>query len=195
MKSEAENACSSRRDENSLFVLTKKFIKLISTSPDNFINTNRAAEVLGVGKRRIYDITNVLEGLGMLSKWSVNSVKWTGSNIDEILSSDISEKYAEDLAAAKNEEEIALDKEIDELNREIQELSMNDKNLDNAYVTFEDLYNLRIFKNKLVFAVKAPSDTSMEYPRYQKGSYRLKIMTEKGQISVYYVSNENKIAN
>lgn len=195
MKSETETACSSRRDENSLFVLTKKFIKLISTSPDNFINTNRAAEVLGVGKRRIYDITNVLEGLGMLSKWSVNSVKWTGSNIDEILSSDISEKYAEDLATAKNQEEIALDKEIDELNREIQELSMNDRNLDNAYVTFEDLYNLKIFKNKLVFAVKAPSDTSMEYPRYQKGSYRLKIMTEKGQISVYYVSNENKAAN
>lgn len=186
MKSEAEHAVSSKRDENSLYTLTRKFIRLINSSPEHHINMTHAAELLNVGKRRIYDITNVLEGLGMISKWSVNSVKWVGKSVDELLSSEPNEVPEE----AANEEERALDEEIEALNREIAELSENQQNLDNAYVTYEDLQNLKIFKNKLVFALKAPTDTTMEYPRYQKGAYRLRIMAEKGQISVYYVNND-----
>jgi hypothetical protein len=34
---------------------------------------------LGVQKRRIYDITNVLEGIGLVEKKSKNTVHWTGA--------------------------------------------------------------------------------------------------------------------
>lgn len=37
----------------------------------------KAAELLEVKqKRRIYDITNVLEGIGLIEKESKNSIKW-----------------------------------------------------------------------------------------------------------------------
>lgn len=37
----------------------------------------QAAELLNVSqKRRIYDITNVLEGIGLIQKQSKNSVQW-----------------------------------------------------------------------------------------------------------------------
>lgn len=52
------------RQDNSLSVLTKKFVDLIKQSPDNTIDLNYAVEKLKVQKRRIYDITNVLEGIG-----------------------------------------------------------------------------------------------------------------------------------
>lgn len=191
MKSEIENAQSSKRDENSLFVLTKKFIKLIYHTSEQHINMTQAAQILQVSKRRIYDITNVLECLGMISKWSVNSVKWTGGNADEILS-EPQDLGTEDPLKGVSNEELALNLEIDALNKEISDLSSNQKNLENAYVTYNDLQNLKIFDNKLVFAVKAPSDdTVIEYPRYQKGAYRLRIMSEKGLISVFYVNDEN----
>lgn len=48
------------RQDNSLSVLTKKFVKLIQESPDNTLDLNNAVERLNVQKRRIYDITNVL---------------------------------------------------------------------------------------------------------------------------------------
>ena len=35
-----------------------------------------AAEQLGVQKRRIYDITNVLEGIDLISKKSKNNIEW-----------------------------------------------------------------------------------------------------------------------
>lgn len=51
-----------KRHENSLGVLTRKFIDLIQSSPDTTLDLNEAVCVLKVQKRRIYDITNVLEG-------------------------------------------------------------------------------------------------------------------------------------
>lgn len=193
MKNEIENAQSSKRDENSLFVLTKKFIKLIYHTSEQHINMTHAAQILQVSKRRIYDITNVLECLGMISKWSVNSVKWTGGNADEILSFDAQEIEPDESRKGVSKEEKDLDLEIEMLNKEIADLSANQRNLENAYVAYDDLQKLKIFKSKLVFAVKAPTDDLIiEYPSYQKGAYRLKIMTEKGQISVFYVNDENE---
>jgi hypothetical protein len=34
--------------------------------------------VLNVQKRRIYDITNVLEGIGLISKECKNNIRWSG---------------------------------------------------------------------------------------------------------------------
>lgn len=51
------------RQDNSLGVLTKKFVSLIKSSPDHTIDLNEAVKELNVQKRRIYDITNVLEGI------------------------------------------------------------------------------------------------------------------------------------
>ena len=43
-------------------MLTKKFIQLIKSAPNLTIDLNEAVRELNVQKRRIYDITNVLEG-------------------------------------------------------------------------------------------------------------------------------------
>jgi E2F/DP family winged-helix DNA-binding domain len=43
------------------------------------IDLNEAAEQLQVQKRRIYDITNVLEGVGLIEKRSKNVIAWRGA--------------------------------------------------------------------------------------------------------------------
>jgi transcription factor E2F3 len=58
----------SGRADNSLGVLTKKFVALIQNAEGNCIDLNDAVTMLGVQKRRIYDITNVLEGIGLIQK-------------------------------------------------------------------------------------------------------------------------------
>jgi hypothetical protein len=45
------------RYDSSLGLLTKKFVQILRSSPDNSLDLNRAASELGVQKRRIYDIT------------------------------------------------------------------------------------------------------------------------------------------
>jgi hypothetical protein len=50
------------RYDTSLGLLTRKFIELLQESPDGVVDLNVASTKLSVQKRRIYDITNVLEG-------------------------------------------------------------------------------------------------------------------------------------
>lgn len=53
---------SRQRQENSLGELTKNFINYIKAQEGREININEVVKELKVKKRRIYDITNVLEG-------------------------------------------------------------------------------------------------------------------------------------
>ncbi|KAJ1176044.1 hypothetical protein NDU88_001328 [Pleurodeles waltl] len=69
------------RYDTSLGLLTKKFIQLLSESEDGVLDLNLAAEMLRVQKRRIYDITNVLEGIQLIRKKSKNNIQWMGTGI------------------------------------------------------------------------------------------------------------------
>ena len=67
-----EKSKSKARHDNSLSVLTKKFVDLIKKSENNTIDLNETVSQLSVQKRRIYDITNVLEGLLM----QINEIRY-----------------------------------------------------------------------------------------------------------------------
>ena len=64
--------------DSSLGVQTKKFVLLLNlaSSHNSDLDLNFAAELLGVQKRRIYDITNVLEGIELIEKRSKNHYAW-----------------------------------------------------------------------------------------------------------------------
>jgi transcription factor E2F3 len=66
------------RYDSSLGLLTKKFIHLVQNAEGGMLDLNQAAEKLSVQKRRIYDITNVLEGIGLIEKRSKNHIAWCG---------------------------------------------------------------------------------------------------------------------
>uniref|UniRef100_A0A3Q3W4E3 E2F/DP family winged-helix DNA-binding domain-containing protein n=1 Tax=Mola mola TaxID=94237 RepID=A0A3Q3W4E3_MOLML len=73
------------RYDTSLGLLTKKFVDLLAQSPDGVLDLNLAAETLQVvQKRRLYDITNVLEGIHLIKKKSKNNIQWMGCSLLEV---------------------------------------------------------------------------------------------------------------
>ncbi|KAI5938945.1 Transcription factor E2F5 [Manis javanica] len=69
----------SSRHEKSLGLLTTKFVSLLQEAKDGVLDLKAAADTLAVRqKRRIYDITNVLEGIDLIEKKSKNSIQWKG---------------------------------------------------------------------------------------------------------------------
>uniref|UniRef100_A0A8C5RMY6 E2F/DP family winged-helix DNA-binding domain-containing protein n=1 Tax=Laticauda laticaudata TaxID=8630 RepID=A0A8C5RMY6_LATLA len=67
---------NSSRHEKSLGLLTTKFVSLLQEAKDGVLDL-KAADTLAVRqKRRIYDITNVLEGIDLIEKKSKNSIQW-----------------------------------------------------------------------------------------------------------------------
>lgn len=63
------------KHDNSLGVLTKQFVELIQKQDKHCIDLNEAVKHLKVQKRRIYDITNVLEGIGLIQKTNKNKIQ------------------------------------------------------------------------------------------------------------------------
>lgn len=47
------------------------------------VHLNEAANALGVQKRRLYDITNVLEGIDIVEKIGKNSIQWRQTRNDD----------------------------------------------------------------------------------------------------------------
>jgi hypothetical protein len=73
------------RSDHSLGELARRFINIIRDSRPNFsVDLNEAVDLLGVSKRRIYDITNVLEGIGLIDKSSKNKIVWKEGNIGNL---------------------------------------------------------------------------------------------------------------
>ena len=80
---------SASRHEKSLGLLATRFVSLLQDAKDGVLDLEIATDTLAVRqKRQIYDITNVLEGIGLIEKKSENSIQWLsagpGCNTREI---------------------------------------------------------------------------------------------------------------
>jgi len=71
-----------QRQDSSLGRLTQTFHQLMKES-DGTLDLNDVVKTLGVQKRRVYDITNVLEGIGVIEKTKKNIIQWAHSSSDE----------------------------------------------------------------------------------------------------------------
>ncbi|KAL1199191.1 Transcription factor E2FB [Cardamine amara subsp. amara] len=182
------------RYDSSLGLLTKKFIKLIKQAEDGILDLNKAADTLEVQKRRIYDITNVLEGIGLIEKTLKNRIKWKGLDVSKPGEMIESIANLQDEIQNLTAEEAKLDDQIRESQERLTSLSEDESNKRFLFVTEDDIKNLPCFQNKTLIAVKAPHGTTLEVPDpdeaggYPQRRYRIILRSTMGPIDVYLVS-------
>ncbi|KAK6588102.1 E2F-related protein [Cryptosporidium xiaoi] len=84
-----EDARHSVRFENGLVLMTKRFIQYLYEQGESRIIDLAAAEAhMDVQRRRLYDITNVLEGIGILKKMGRNAFMCSASVPDVLVERD-----------------------------------------------------------------------------------------------------------
>ena len=66
------------RKDKSLSLISEKFIRLYQDGDVQEVSLDVAAQLLGVERRRIYDIVNVLEGLEVVVRKAKNTYTWFG---------------------------------------------------------------------------------------------------------------------
>lgn len=71
------SSCKGRKDK-SLGLISEKFLTLYEDDGEQEISLDVAAQCLGVERRRIYDIVNVLEGLEVVVRKGKNTYTWFG---------------------------------------------------------------------------------------------------------------------
>ncbi|XP_003428202.1 transcription factor E2F3 [Nasonia vitripennis] len=171
------------RYDTSLSLLTKKFINLVEDSNDGVVDLNVASEKLEVQKRRIYDITNVLEGIGILEKKSKNNIQWKGGCLPSNQSdyADLRREVA-DLDAKEN----ALDRLIHGAQKELNEFTA-DRTY--AYVTYHDLRSVASYKDQSIMAVKAPPEATLHVPQpinnFGQPKLQIHMRSTHGEIEVF----------
>ncbi|KAK4275119.1 hypothetical protein QN277_018254 [Acacia crassicarpa] len=185
------------RYDSSLGLLTKKFVSLLQEAKDGTLDLNKSAEILQVQKRRIYDITNVLEGIGLIEKTSKNHIQWKGydglgpGELDgqvTKLKSEVEGLYSE---------ECRLDDAIrkkQELLRTLEEKENHQKYL---FLTEEDILSLPCFQDQTLIAIKAPQASFIEIPDpdedndFRQRQYKMIVRSATGPIDLYLLSKHN----
>ncbi|CAA0277184.1 unnamed protein product [Arabidopsis thaliana] len=180
------------RYDSSLGLLTKKFVKLIQEAEDGTLDLNYCAVVLEVQKRRIYDITNVLEGIGLIEKTTKNHIRWKGA--DNLGQKDLGDQISrlKSEVESMQSEESRLDDLIRERQEALRSLEEDDYCRRYMFMTEEDITSLPRFQNQTLLAIKAPTASYIEVPDPDEMSfpqqYRMVVRSRMGPIDVYLLS-------
>ncbi|XP_058143336.2 transcription factor E2F1 [Dasypus novemcinctus] len=173
------------RYETSLNLTTKRFLELLSRSADGVVDLNWAAEVLKVQKRRIYDITNVLEGIQLISKKSKNHIQWLGSHAAVGLGGQL-EGLAQDIQQLEENEQ-QLDHLINICTTQLQQLSEDADSQRLAYVTCQDLRSITDSADQMVMVIKSPPETQLRV----MDDLKVSLKSKQGPIDVFLCPEEN----
>ncbi|XP_075354041.1 transcription factor E2F6 isoform X1 [Mycteria americana] len=180
------------RFDASLVYLTRKFMDLVKTAPDGVLDLNEVATTLGVRKRRVYDITNVLDGIHLIQKRSKNLIQWVGSNLDQVVGKAPEQQNLKDELSDLSAMEEALDELIKDCAHQLFELTDDKENAKLAYVTYQDIRSIQAFQEQIVIAIKAPEETKLEIPIPKEDCIEVHVKSTKGPIDVYLCEVEQE---
>uniref|UniRef100_A0A673MPM5 Transcription factor E2F1-like n=1 Tax=Sinocyclocheilus rhinocerous TaxID=307959 RepID=A0A673MPM5_9TELE len=175
-------ATEKSRYDTSLNLTTKRFLDLLAQSPDGVVDLNWASQVLDVQKRRIYDITNVLEGIHLISKKSKNNIQWLGNRIDgasmarfQALQREVSEL---------TEAEEKLDELINKCSLQLRLLTEDTHNKKYPSSQCQDLRNTVNPPDQIIMVIRAPPETQMQVSEPTEG-YQISLKSSKDPIDVF----------
>ncbi|XP_051174395.1 transcription factor E2F4-like isoform X2 [Leptopilina boulardi] len=185
------------RFEKSLGLLTTRFVTLLQKAKDGVLDL-KAADILEVRqKRRIYDITNVLEGIGLIEKKSKNSIQWKGAG-PGCNSKELAEKLADlkDEIKLLEDHEKLLDKHTQWIKQSIKNVETDSTNKRFGFMSYEDLKE--IYNDDLIVAIKAPTDTELSVPNHStldvneslNVNYEVSLKSSSGEITVLVIEPE-----
>ncbi|KAM4726002.1 transcription factor E2F3 isoform 1-T1 [Anableps anableps] len=167
------------RTDNSLVFLTRKFAQRLNHSLDGVLDLNLVSSELNVSKRRLYDITNVLEGINLMKKTYKNHIQWLGGPLDD--------EVAGGLKALIEEEE-KLDELIQSSAQQISKLCEENLHQRYAYLTYEDIRSIPGLEEQTVIVIKAPSESQLQVPHPEE-SLQIHLSSINGPIDVFLCSD------
>ncbi|OII74598.1 transcription factor E2F dimerization partner [Cryptosporidium ubiquitum] len=145
------------RAESGLLLLTEKVIEYAKQSPKYEIDLQTVENKLGVPRRRLYDITNVLEAVGLFTKPRHNIYK---------LNMDISSGILQDEENDENiifytKSQFELERAISNIKDSIQDLIKAGQEQGLLYVDRETLSKLCPVNTNTVVSISTPIDSSI----------------------------------
>nr|XP_019954354.1 PREDICTED: transcription factor E2F5-like [Paralichthys olivaceus]XP_019954355.1 PREDICTED: transcription factor E2F5-like [Paralichthys olivaceus] len=171
----------------SLHVLTTKFVELMQQSEGGLLDLRDAIGLMAIGqKRRIYDIINVLEGIGLIRRMSKRIVKWIGT-MPEQNDLQLNHRLTQLKLEVRDLEQMEFMLDLQRLwvEQSIRNMTEDCSNL--TYVNHEDICNC--FSGHTLLAVRAPPGTQLDVPipkatQNSPAKYQIHMKSISGPIDV-----------
>lgn len=169
---------NTEKEKKTLVTLTQDFLNVLTSAEGKEVDLSQLENELGVSKRRLYDVTNVLTGIGVVERSGKAKVKWTGSATTTF--------ETEIQQVLKKEAEV--DSMLQFVSDELDSIFLSQDFIDYGWVTNEDVLSLDPDSNLSLFSLKGPPDLTIENPEDEDGSHRLICQSENGGINLIHVN-------
>lgn len=177
------------RNTGSLGPLTQKFVELMQSSSDGMVNLKMASRNLNVPIRRIYDITHVLQGIGLIERKGVGNIQWKGAQLPDVKTNlSTLKREIKDFEAMENR----LDQLINSAEGDYRKLCSNEQF---SYVTRADLGSVPHYKNQAIMVGKASIGSTLHVQHSTttlKGStQRVHMRSSSGEVEVFLCPDDH----
>jgi hypothetical protein len=174
---------SDDKSKHSLLELTRAFVKLLIDANGKEVDLNEAGDSLDATKRRLYDVTNVLAGIGVIVRCGKARVKWVGTQASGDDEADLKDLQAQE----ENLEQLTT--VIDDA---LASLTASPEFEALAWLSDEDV--LRLTGDELtLFALRGPPDLQIEVPEDEgSGQHRLIFTSQSGAIDLIPIHQAKK---
>jgi transcription factor E2F3 len=164
------------KSKQTLVKLTRDFVELLIARTGEEVDLKDAGDRLGAAKRRLYDVTNVLAGIGAIERCGKAKVKWIGT-------SDSTEECEEMARLVAREQE--LDKLAGTIDEALGAKSQSDDFKKYAWVSEEDIMRLVDANATSLYALRGPPDLTIEVPEDDlPDKHRLICSSESGTVDL-----------
>lgn len=166
-------------DKHKLVEITSLFLGMIKDADGQLVDLKQAEKQLGVPKRRLYDISNVLSSVGVIERCGKSKVKWVGNQIG-------TQELDMDNLIRHDQ---ALDAQLQALDKDLLELYRSDDFRNYGWLADEDFTPI-INENKCtLFALQGPPDLQLEMPNTDDGlNNTIKCSSNMGVIDMIQIN-------
>ena len=161
-------------EKHSLLKLSKDFFEYIISSKRVEIDLNEVEKKLGVSKRRLYDVINVLTGIGLVERCGKAKIKWCGDP-----KSFVNNEVIEDLIQ-KNEE---IDQMISDIDKFMINLLNSEDFKNYAWINENDINNSIKKNDSNIYILKGPLDLSINHDKNENNEIILNCKSNIDEVS------------
>jgi transcription factor E2F3 len=171
------------KSKHSLVELTQAFVSLLTSANGEEVDLGMVEGQIGASKRRLYDVTNVLAGIGVIERCGKARVRWIGGGSGVDNGSDL-----KDLLARESE----LDRVTAEIDEALANLAASPDFHSFAWVSEEDVARLAD-RDLTLFALRGPSDLLLEVPESEDPArHRLICTSQTGAVDLIPIRQAGK---
>lgn len=172
---------SEQESKQSLASLTQSFIELLKASPGQPIEISTVETKLKANKRRLYDVINVLCGVGLIERCGKSQLLWTNH---------VTESYTPISKNVLLQEEKEIDEMTAIVDQALEALPNTEEFKQNAWLSPEDIELLDPQRTLSLFALHGPPSMTIQIfeDDEEEGNHRMVCQSADGKIQFFEIS-------